>query len=410
MEVALAAGAKTVPAPQTEAEARALMSVTYDQHILPPGAKPETLEQLLEIGEVIFYYDHPVKIPWMSAAGMLIQAPVELVYEVILDQKHYPEFVPMNEGIDSRKLFDAFYAEDLHINIKMAFVSYKMDYGLYSIRRPPTRLDWSLAWGDFDINVGFWELVPTPDHKRTMAFYSIYSVPSSAFVKKIYRRESSLEMLTNVSTATMIVQAIRKESEKRAGFKRTASAIQPMAGIQKILEADPASLLAFLSRGNMVILADGPTVYAVVGSMVQVPAAGVYKVITDFTRYPEFVSGVKKVEPVGAAQGNCFKWELESDLFFLKYSQVQQYYYQYSPPAFVWWETPRPCCGPAPGFWKVMTVGDQTIFFNGSTADLRSLGMIPKYALSVEPTLEYAALASQGVLLINAIKARIEKK
>lgn len=385
-----------------------MMKMTAGQHILPPGARPEMLERLLELGEVIIYYDRSPEVPWMSAAGILVRAPVEEVYDVILDQAHYPEFVPMNEGINARKLFDGFYLEDLHVNVKFSFVKYRMDYGLYSYRRPPTRLDWSLAWGDFDVNVGFWELIPTPDRQKTMAFYSIYSVPSSSFFKAIYKSNPAMEMLTNVGTATMIVQAIRNEAEKRQGLERLPGRTTPMVGVQQILDSDPQTLLLFLERGNMVILEDGPTVYSLVGGMVDVPAEQVYSVITDFKSYPQFVPGVKKVEEIAPATGHFYKWELESSIAFFTYEQTQQWYYEFTPPFFVWWEINRPCCGPVPGFWKIIPEQGKTIFFNGSTADLRSLGRIPKYALEVEPTLEYATLTCQAVLVMNAMKKRLQ--
>jgi len=401
--------AKTIAPPQNEAEVRAMMKITVDQHVLPPGAKAETLEQLLEIGEVILYYDHPRSIPWMSAAGILINAPVEDVYKVVLDHPNYPKFMPMTAGISSKKLFDGLYQEKLSVEVKFSFLKYRLDYGLYSYRRPPTRLDWSLAWGDFDINIGFWELIPTPDRKRTMAFYSIYSTPSGAFMKKIYAGNPWMEMMTNVSAATMICQTIRKETEKRQGFSRPPASGQPMVGVQKILDSDPQTLLLFLERGNMIILAEGPTVYSVVGSMVKAPAQEVYSVITDFKSYPQFVPGVKKVEPVPPAVDHLYKWELKSAIAFLEYEQTQQWYYEFSPPSFVWWEVSRPCCGPAACFWKIITLEDKTIFFNGSTADIRSMGAIPKYALGVEPTMEHAVLTSQALLLINAVKKRIEQ-
>ena len=93
------AAVNRVAPPKNQAELEKMMRVTINQHILVPGADPATLEHLLEIGEVIMFFDHPKEIPWMGAAGMLIDAPCEDVYAVVLGQAHYREFVPMNEGI-----------------------------------------------------------------------------------------------------------------------------------------------------------------------------------------------------------------------------------------------------------------------------------------------------------------------
>jgi hypothetical protein len=293
----------------------------------------------------------------------------------------------------------------------MAFISYRMDYSLYDYRRPPYRNDWSLAEGEFDRNLGFWELIPTPDKKKTMAFEAIYSEPRSSLVKSLFEREPSVEMMTNVSTATITVQAIKKEAEKRRGVKPAAPAASSPGDMEKILESDPATMRIFLERGNMVILQNGPTVYAVAGGIVNAPIETAYSVITDFPSYPQFVDGVKKAEFIsGSNSQKTYKWNFEFDLAVLKYVQTPEWTYRYSEPTSVTWQIDRPCCGPAQGFWKLVPAGDKTIIFNGTTADVASLGRIPKYALSVEPTLQHASLTSQALLVMNSMKSRIQQK
>jgi ribosome-associated toxin RatA of RatAB toxin-antitoxin module len=399
-----------VPAPKNQQELEKMMAATLSQHILPEGADPAQLERVLEIGQTIFFFEHS-KTPGMTAAGILINAPPQKVWDVIFDNSNYSKFVPMNDGIDVHKLWDGAYLEDLHINIKLAFISYKMDYGLYSYRRPPLRQDWSLAYGEFDSNLGFWELIPTADGKKTMAFNALYSQPRSRLVKSLYSREPSLEMMTNVSTAVMLVQAIKKETERRQGVKPVPVAQKVQFDPGKILEADPKTMLLLLERGNMVILADGPTVYAIGGGLVNATPASAYSVITDFKSYPQFVPGVKKAELVSATKGGeKYKWDLEYDLAFLKYTDTQEWQYRFSEPESVSWQIARPCCGPAPGFWKLIPRDNKTIIFYGTTGDIRSLGQLPKYALKVEPTLEYAAFTSESLLVINSMKSRIQEK
>ena len=399
-----------VPPPKNQQELEKMMAATLSQHILPEGADPAQLERVLEIGQTIFFFEHS-KTPGMTAAGILINAPPEKVWDVIFDNANYPKFVPMNDGIDVHPLWEGAYQEDLHINIKLAFISYKMDYGLYSYRRPPLRQDWSLAYGEFDSNMGFWELIPTPDKKKTMAFNALYTQPRSRLLKSLYSTEPSLEMMTNVSTAVMLGQAIKKETERRQGVKPGTAAQKSQIDPAKILEADPKTMLLLLERGNMVILSDGPTVYAIAGGIVNVTPAKAYSVITDFKSYPEFVPGVKKVQLVSSTKsGDTYKWDLEYDLAFLKYTDTQEWQYRFSEPDYVSWQIARPCCGPAPGFWKLIPRDNKTIFFYGTTGDIRSLGSLPKYAMKVEPTLEYAAFTSESLLVINSMKKRIQEK
>ena len=139
----LNAQGKVVPPPKTEAEIREMMKISYNQHILPPGAKKETLEDLLTLGEVIVFYDHPPVIPWMSAAGIMVNAPAEVVFSTLSDFEHYNQFVPMTEGAEVEKVGPELYNVTFHINVKMAFIKYGMDYGVYHYHRPPYRTDWS---------------------------------------------------------------------------------------------------------------------------------------------------------------------------------------------------------------------------------------------------------------------------
>ena len=260
----LLAQGTTVPPPKTEAEVRELMKLTSNLHIIPPGVSPELFKSLLEIGEMIIYYDHLPEIPWMTTAGILVNVPVEQVFSVLTDYPHYKDFVPLTEGAEVFKIQGDFIRVDFHLKVQMSILHYRMDYGVYHYDQFPYRTEWAHAWGEFGVNSGFAEIIPSSDGKQTMFFYSAYSKPASSFLKTIYATEPSLEMLTSLSAATMFTRAIKSESEKRfaaAGGKMLSpSAPKP---ILEVLSRDPAGLKKILEQGNLVILEDGPTVYAI---------------------------------------------------------------------------------------------------------------------------------------------------
>jgi len=401
-----------VPPPKTDAEIKKMMGITYDLHVLPEGAKPEMLEHLLEIGEVVVYYDHGIAIPWISAAGIMIDAPAEQVFSVLTDYTHYPSFVPMTDAVEVKKIRDNFVRVDFHLNVQMSFLKYRIDYGVYHNWRPPFRSDWAHAFGEFGINCGFAELIPTADGKRTMFFYAVYSQPQSAFLKSIYAREPTVEVMTSLSTAIMFVRAMKAQSEKRVGTGKAkiAANLKP----QRILEAlseDPEGMKKILDRGNILVLEDGPTVYAVGGGLVNAPIQAAYSVISDFKTHPQFIPGAKKVELLDSGKaGETYRWELLFNLAFFRYTQDYEVTYQFTPPELITWQMPRPCCGPVSCFWKLIPLENKTMIFTGSSADVRSLGFIPKYALEKEPTFEHAALASQALVVINSMKQRISEK
>ncbi len=403
-----------VPAPKNEEEIKKRMHITYNQHILPEGADPQVLEHLLEIGEVIIFYDNPPGIPWMSAAGILIDAPIEVVFQTVTDFDHYPEFMPMTDQAKTTKIFDNLYRVDYRLNVRLAIISYKINYGVYHYHRPPYRTDWCYAWGEFGKNLGFYELIPTKDGKRTMCFYSVYSEPRSRFLRAIYSRDPILERLTNVSTATLVMRAIKKEAEQRycqQGGKilqKEKSASRP---ILEVLKEDPKSLGKILEQGKLLVLEEGPTVYVTAGAIVRGRISQAWKVITDFTSYPEFVSGVKNVEYLGRGEkGPRYRWDIDMDLGIFHYRYSYEAEYELNPPSYAKWMIPRENAGDIQGFWQLQEENNYTLIFNGSTADLRAMGWLLRALLRIEPTFEYALLGSQALVNISAVKDEIEKR
>ncbi len=400
-----------VPVPKNEDEIKRMMRITYNQHILPEGANKGLLENLLDRGQVIVFYDKPPVVPWMSAAGIMVNAPAEVVFATLSDFEHYNQFVPMTGGAESKKVGENLHDVTFHINVKMAFIKYTMDYGVYHYDRPPYRTDWAHSWGEFNINVGFWELIPTEDG-RTMAFYSVYSEPRSKFLKMIFTRAPLVEMMTNVSTAVMVTRATKFEAEKR--YKASGGKlVAPKKGkpVFEILSQDPDSMQKFLERGKILVLEDGPTVYVTAGAITSAARDRVWSVITDYLKYPEFMPGAQKVDSLGmGAKGPKYHWEIGMDLAIFDYSFKYDTECILKKPDYVTCETFQEGAQPAQGFSRLIASDGKTLFFNGSTADLRKMGWILSYAVKTEPTLEHALLGCQALVGINALKKEIEKK
>jgi len=150
----MAAQEKMVPPPKDQAGIEKIMSATKDLRILPPGAKPE----LLELGEAVVYSDHGMALSWLTAAGVLANAPVEQVFAALTDYSPYPEFVPGTESASSKKLSTDFLRVDFKLLVEMFFIQYRREHGCYHWWRPPYRIDRAHAEGEFGRNCGFAEL------------------------------------------------------------------------------------------------------------------------------------------------------------------------------------------------------------------------------------------------------------
>jgi coenzyme Q-binding protein COQ10 len=98
---------------------------------------------------------------------VVIHAPVERVYEIVVDYERYPEFVP---GIRRCRVRDGKGEKQ---------VEYELDLGIRRIKyvlrheeQRPRRVSWSLVSGDMmKVSNGSWEL--SPDDGRTSAIYSV---------------------------------------------------------------------------------------------------------------------------------------------------------------------------------------------------------------------------------------------
>ena len=98
---------------------------------------------------------------------VLIDAPLERFYEIVVDYERYPEFVP---GIRRCRVRDG-KGEKL--------VEYELDLGIRRIKyvlrheeQRPRRVAWSLVSGDMmKVSNGSWELSAVDD--QTQAIYSV---------------------------------------------------------------------------------------------------------------------------------------------------------------------------------------------------------------------------------------------
>lgn len=398
-----------VPPPRNEAEARKLMHLTWDQEILPEGASAKTLERLLAKGEVMIMNDNPPGgIAWMTAAGIMVDAPAETVFGVATDFEHYPDVVPMTSEAAAEPVPGVKNFYEVKFGIELLFSWLSIEYSVYHYHRPPYRTDWAHASGEFDLNCGFWQIIPTPDGKRAMAFYSVYSLPRQAALQAIYKDEPALELMTNVATATMIVRAVKNEAEKRVGEKLTK--LKEKSSVEQILLDDPNTLRLLSEKGKIMVLEDGPTVFVTAGAVVDVPVEKAFAAITDFGKYPEFLPGVKSVDLRGQGEkGLKVYQDLQIKLWAFTFDMSDENEYTLTPPERMTWMIKRENGGPIMGFWRLMPLDDNTksLIFNGATADIRDMGLVPRTALKLEPTLEYGLLAAMTTASMDAFKKRI---
>ena len=98
---------------------------------------------------------------------VIIEAPLEKVFDIVADYERYPEFVP---GIRSCKVRSA--NGEKHVEYELDLGVRRIRYVLRHEEQRPTRVAWSLVSGDMmKVSSGSWELAD--DKGRTRAVYSV---------------------------------------------------------------------------------------------------------------------------------------------------------------------------------------------------------------------------------------------
>ncbi len=98
---------------------------------------------------------------------VLVEAPIERFYDIVVDYERYPEFVP---GIRSCRVTRA--GGEIRVEYELDVGVRRIRYVLKHEEERPRRVRWSLVSGDMlKVSNGSWDL--SPEQERTRATYSV---------------------------------------------------------------------------------------------------------------------------------------------------------------------------------------------------------------------------------------------
>jgi ribosome-associated toxin RatA of RatAB toxin-antitoxin module len=98
---------------------------------------------------------------------VLIEAPLERFYDLVVDYERYPEFVP---GIKACRVKNG--GAEKHVEYELDLGVKRLRYVLRMQEARPRRVAWSLVSGDLmKVSNGSWEL--SDENGRTRAHYSV---------------------------------------------------------------------------------------------------------------------------------------------------------------------------------------------------------------------------------------------
>jgi coenzyme Q-binding protein COQ10 len=150
------------------------------------AGKPDLGEEdlaRLRRGEVVVWTTMPER-PREVAAAILVDAPAERVWKVMLDCPHAPEFVP---GMRScRVLEHAVDHEVIEHRVKVFALLPEVRYTFRADYRPGERIDFARTGGDLKAMEGSWTLARIDG--KTLVRYSVYLDPGFLVPRWAVRR------------------------------------------------------------------------------------------------------------------------------------------------------------------------------------------------------------------------------
>ena len=108
-------------------------------------------------------------------AAILIEVPVEQLWEIMTDYPSTPEFIP---GLKScRVLNRTEYTEIVEHRVKFSWFMPMVTYVFRTRNQRPNRIDFERISGDLNVFEGSWFFEPANDGRKTLVVYSAYLDP-----------------------------------------------------------------------------------------------------------------------------------------------------------------------------------------------------------------------------------------
>ncbi len=385
-----------------------VFQTTTSESVIGSGADPHALYQVLRSGQFVIVNDKPNNsdIPWLTTEGILVNAPQEQVYEVIQDYDHYGEFMPQVGSAANTRVTDEVDRIDYELAIQILFVRVKIPYAVYHWNQPTHRVDWVMAGGEFTSNYGAYEVIPVPDQpERSMLFYTSFSQPRNKVVVSLFSQVPNLDMMINLSTGILVVEAMKNKAEQEYAKKGGKTAPPKKEKMLEMIREYPETLAILAERGKLIVLEDNQPRYYSGGIIVNKPRAEVYKAITDF----EGITSISKNNEMLVLEKTETAARVKVHTVINLVIDFDTKYivnYKLEPPQRVSYkQEPGGDIEGVAGSWELIELeSDKTLVFYRNTADLHSHGIMMRQLLKLQPSFGYAIQASQTQWVISDTK------
>ncbi|GEM_PF-1279601 len=397
----------------TLADAKKLMAATLDEDVMGGGTDPDAILALLKHGQLVIIDEHAKNTKWLISGGILINTRPETLFGVITDAENYSNFMPMTEGAQMTPLGPNIV--DLKLTLKIKIIkgipAIPVTYSVIHYHRPPYRSDWTAHTGRFKRNDGFYQFVPVKNDNRTMAFYTVYSLPRIPLTTDLFKKDPNLELMINMSTAAMVTRALKKRAEHVEKRKPFMPGKGMGANVIDALTRDTKTVNLLLARGGLILIEDGPPMYATTAVAINAPPEVSYKIISDFENYPCYLSQIERTEVIERSEDAArVAFRLSIDYGIFEIPMEYELAYRLKPPHRIEWKWASGDLPSQLGSWTLAPIegGKRTLGLLRQSVDLKTLpglaGAGLRVSISGQPSLEPAIMGSQALITARSMR------
>jgi ribosome-associated toxin RatA of RatAB toxin-antitoxin module len=181
------------------------------------GVDTKTLAALINQGQLLLVREDERGRLGSITGGILIERPMQDVWNVLIDYNRYAEFMPSTE--ECRLIADRGADKDVLYKIKFKFlVSFIVEYTMRATLKPPATIEFRLLeskGNKLRRSIGSWQLVALDGGKRTAALYTVSTDFSDVVwgFERLMKKEPAMEVAINAGTCLLVLKALKNRSE-----------------------------------------------------------------------------------------------------------------------------------------------------------------------------------------------------
>ena len=264
----------------------------------------------------------------------VIEAPAHRVREVIADFLHYPEFMPQTVSSTIVSSSNNHIINQIKLSVKVPLIHIGVKFTLDYCMEPNGDITWHRVKGDMKGNVGRYEFISLGPSRTLLVMTYWTELRGIGFLMRLLlRAQPDLELAIPVSSGSLIINAIKKRCELRAKTVSPKVDMLPENPVIPVLtQSDlPVDTIQLLSRiGTIVFVHPDQWIksennepiavkFVTAAGRMQGPIEAVKPLVSDYSRFPEFMYQVKYAKRKLTYDGMMVDWRLKLGFAIFKF-------------------------------------------------------------------------------------------